>query len=438
MGLQKIASRLFAGTTRFARDETGNALFLMAFAVPMVLGGGGLAVDFAQIYLWKREAQFAIDQAALAAGYAQIKVNPAFDWQRNADLSFDSNIAVTRDFISRPTYRLANWSTGVGNSVIASASLSKRLPFADFFLRRPIAINVSAQVSFSQAFEFTSCLIATDEDEDGAVVIGGNTTFTAGCGIAALSDSDQAIIIEGNPEVEAGWVLSKGGIDDWFDYHTDDEVHEYIDGLKDPFEDLVPPDNPTPQTYACSTSKGGQAKKIATLGPGTYKSIVTACNTVMASGIYVIDGGSFEVRSQDVVTGAGIMIVLKNGARIHINGGAEVNMTAMSVEELMRAGVEFEAAQKLEGMLVFERRDSESRRANILNGNAKTTLNGSIYLPNSSLEFSGTATMTTMCLMLVANTIKLTGNTMMSSFCPEGLEHDDVVASEVGRVMLVS
>lgn len=439
MVLRKMAGRLLAGATGFAKDETGNALFLMAFAMPMLLGGGGLAVDFAQVYLWKREVQFAVDQAAIASGYAQINGNGSFDWHQNADLAFDSNIAVTRGFVSRPTYRLANWSTGVANSVIVKANVSKRLPFSDFFLRRPIEFDVSAQVSFNQAFEFTSCLIATDDDEDGAVTIGGNTSFTAGCGIAALSDSDQAIIIEGNPEVEAGWVLSKGGIDDWFDYHTDDEVHEYIDGLEDPFEDLVPPDNRTPQTYSCSTTKGsGKPTKIATISPGTYSNLVTSCNTVMASGIYVIDGGSFEVRAQDVLTGTGVMIVLKNGANIHINGGAEVNLTAMSVDELMKAGVEFEAAQKLEGMLVFERRDSESPKANILNGNGKTTLNGSVYLPNSALEFSGTATMTTMCLMLVANTIKLTGSTVMSSFCPEGLEHDRVVAREIGRVILVS
>ena len=37
----------------------------------MVIGGGGMAIDFAQFYLWKRELQFANDQAAIAAAIAE-------------------------------------------------------------------------------------------------------------------------------------------------------------------------------------------------------------------------------------------------------------------------------------------------------------------------------------------------------------------------------
>ena len=53
----------------------------------------------------------------------------------------------------------------------------------------------------------------------------------------------------------------------------------------------------------------------ATMNPGTYKGgVKIACNTVMNPGIYVMDGGDFEIHSSSgyTVTGNGIMIVLKN------------------------------------------------------------------------------------------------------------------------------
>ncbi|MBS7671417.1 pilus assembly protein TadG-related protein [Croceicoccus gelatinilyticus] len=440
MVLGKIAAAARRKCAEFLRCEDGNVLLLTVFSLPMIIGGAGMGVDMAQWYLWQREAQYAVDQAAISAAYTmRDNEEGVLVYEDIARLAYWDNLSITHDLSAEPEFTLANWASGDLNSVIAKSSVTNALPFTGFFLKHPVTISVTAQAAFEKGVQFTSCLIATDEDDDGAVTIGGNTTFTAGCGIAALSDSDQAVLIDGNPTVEAGWVLSKGGIDDWFDYHTSDEIHEYIDGLKDPFEGLTPPDDPRERLYECQTTgKGSDKSKVATLLPGTYTEIVTRCNTTLQGGIYVIDGGSFEVRAQDVVVGTGVMIVLRNGARIHINGGAEISLTAMSVSELMAEGVSQEDAQLLEGLLIFEDPRSQSSEDNVLNGNAATILNGAVYLPRSALRFSGTAGMTTQCLMIVANTIKLTGDTTMSAFCPSHLTHDEVVAEVVGNVILIS
>src|SRR6185503_3834907 len=105
---------------------------------------------------------------------------------------------------------------------------------------------------------FTSCLIAVDEDADGAITIGGSSILTASCGLAALSVSDTAITVNGSPTVDAGWILAAGGIDDWLEENTDDVVMENMSGLYDPFENLSPP-NPTEtqiaRNYACVKGK---------------------------------------------------------------------------------------------------------------------------------------------------------------------------------------
>src|SRR5687767_14699484 len=53
-----------------ARDRRGNVLLTAALALPVMVGGAGLAVDTAQWYLWKRELQLAADTGALSGAYA--------------------------------------------------------------------------------------------------------------------------------------------------------------------------------------------------------------------------------------------------------------------------------------------------------------------------------------------------------------------------------
>jgi hypothetical protein len=134
------------------------------------------------------------------------------------------------------------------------------------------------------------------------------------------------------------------------------------------------------------------------------------------------------------------MFVLKNGAGIVINGGANVNLTAMTVSQLENAGVPHDQAVKLTGMLIFEDPNSQGNTGNKFNGNANTVLNGTIYLPKSSLDIRGTAGVTSQCLMLVASTITISGNAAMESFCPAGQQasEEDAVLVTKDRVRLVS
>lgn len=232
-------------TLRELRHQTsGNAMMLMALGMPALIGGGGLAVDTAQWYMWKRELQYAVDQAALAGAWARTQQSTENAFEDRAEQEFTVNLAATKGDAAIDRISLANYAGGSENSVIVSASLTRSLPFSSFLTNSGTTITAYAQAAYEEGATFTSCLIAVDEDDDGAVTIGGTSVLTAGCGIAALSDSDQSIIINGTPEIDAGWVLSRGGIDDWFDTHTDDEVHEYLEGLFDPFAKLTPP-NPT-------------------------------------------------------------------------------------------------------------------------------------------------------------------------------------------------
>lgn len=189
--------------------------------------------------------------------------------------------------------------------------------------------------------------------------------------------------------------------------------------------------------HASTTSEAGGA---LVLQPGTYTDLTFGCDVVYTSGIYVLNGGTLTVHAQHNQTGSGVMFVLKNGAGIQINGGATVNLTAMSVSQLESAGVANADAIKLAGMLIFEDRNSPGNTRNKLNGNSTTILNGTVYMPVSNLDLAGSAGVSSQCLMLVASTITLTGNVAMESFCPPDQDYaeDDAVLKTNDRVRLVS
>ncbi len=522
-------------------STSGNATLLVALGMPVLIGSSGLAVDTAQWYMWKREIQFAADQAALAGAWARSDDDSRSSYVTRARQEFGANVSTTTTINTTPAVTLANYNGGNQNSVVVKASATKTLPFSSFLTGDATTVSVYAQASFTDGTSYTACLIAVDQDDSGAITIGGNATLNAQCGIAALSNSPTSVIINGNPTVDPGWVVSAGGIDDWLDTHTDADIHEYMSGLTDPFAALTTP-TPSPnaaQTYNCvpatttttgdkrtrsdtiytywkgsnsnsaaaytytsgtgylanvtgtwstwttntalptnsvsgTTSVGGTplftqiggsgSNKIyrkavvtaytqianavtvstteqATLSQGTYSGgFDVRCTTVLNPGIYVINGGRLKITGQYQVTGAGVLIILKNGAYLDIAGGSNISLTAATSAQLTSVGgLGSSQATQFAGMLIYEDRASQgTRNRNSLNGNSSTILNGKIYLPKSDIKFNGTAGVTSSCLLIAAANITLEGNTNMSSFCPPGMEHTDTVSTGTATVKLVA
>jgi len=192
---------------KLAQCRSGNATMLVALGLPVLIGGAGLGVDMTQWYMWKRELQFAVDQAAVAGAWARTDEDTENTYQTRATQEFNSNLAVTDDFHSTPVVQLADFAGGTDNSVAVSATVTRELPFTGFLTGNSATVYAYAQASFEEGTTFTSCLIALDDDDEGAITLGGNSVLTASCGLAALSVDDLSIKVNGNPTVDAGWIL---------------------------------------------------------------------------------------------------------------------------------------------------------------------------------------------------------------------------------------
>ena len=519
-------------------STSGNAALLVGLGMPVLLGGTGYAVDMSQWYLYKRELQYAADQGALAGAWARGNGDTGTGYIVRTQQEFDDNISVTEDYSPVDTASLEDFDSGTLNSVVVEATMSVDLPFSQIIMDRPTTISVRSQAIFETVEAYNPCILAVKPSGSDAVWFNGGPNINAACGLGAVSDSDDAVSISGNSGTyNVGFVVTAGTVLDRHDGFANSDVIENAEGVFDPFEDLIPPDNPTARTLSCGTATsdpwsadetltettsytyyqgqnsnkalqggdiggysgagastpgtttsinngqtyatepvansqsvtGGLVKiagsgrdsiweqattntsfsyanvvytpPVGTQQPGTYADFDLSCDTTLAGGIYVIDGGTLKVNASYSLTGNGVMFVLKNGADIQINGGAAISLSAMTVNELLAAYsdpiITAAAAEELAGMLIFEHPDSDGSDKAKINGNSSTSLNGTIYMPNSEVEILGSAQGTSACLMIAAGSIQIGGTADLSTFCPPGDEIDTFSVNGGTRVRLV-
>ncbi len=423
---------------------SGNAAMLVALGMPVLIGGTGLAVDTAQWYLWKRELQHAVDQAAIGGAWALAKDSPEsyhgeqLYYRYRALQEYNANKSITKGFAGQPTITLADYAGGSDNSVVVVATASKKLPFSGFMTNNSATIRVRAQATFAAGGDYNACLVALAE-ESGVLDIGGNATVKARCGLAALSCEEDAVVIDGSATVVTDSIATCGTAD--VPEGNEDVVTEGIQGLEDIYKDLTPPDNPVDRSYECKTSGTGSNKtKQATLEPGTYTGgIVAKCTTVLKSGIYVIDGGELDLAANYDVTGTNVMFVLKNGAKIKFGGNGndnKITLTPMTSADFIGTAYE-EKADDYQGMLVFEdRNNNPANPGHILNGNSTSLIEGLMYLPSGEITIVGTADVASQCLQISAYKIKVSGGANLETLCPT--EDTTSVGSSAGEIRLVA
>lgn len=405
-----------------ASNTSGNAMLFMALALPALIGGAGVAVDFSQWYLWKRELQLATDQAAMAAAWARTDSHTESDYETRGTQDYYANLAITSSFASTPHFALADYSNGNDNSVVVTATATKALPFSSLVTGHSTTIQAYSQASFAAGANYSACLIATGSSGT-TLAVGGNASVTAHCGMAALSCSPNAVNIDGSATVITDSIATCGTAS--VPSANESVVSENVQGLTDQFADLSPPTDDRARTYSCD---GNGSHAQASPKPGTYSSLVVHCTTTFDQGIYVIDGGTLDLTGNYAVTGLGVMFVLKNGATLSLGGSGNNNtlkLTPMLSSQFTNDPYDYSQtlADRYEGMLIFEDRNSHPTSTHHINGNSNSLIEGTMYFPSSNVEVNGTANINSSCLQLTAQTITVLGNATLTTSCPSAMTH---------------
>ena len=443
--------------------SSGNATLIVALGMPVIIGAGGYGVDMAQLYMWKRELQHSVDQAALAGAWALAYDKDSENWSARAQQEFDANQGQTVEFDTTPVIELGSYDGGVNNSVIVTASAMKKLPFSSFLSDKPMYVRTSAQATYAEGATYKACLLALKKDASGTFTVGGNATVNASCGLGALSCSDDALTIDGSADVTTDTIVVCGTAD--IPSSLESKLTEDAK-LTDGFAQLPPPEISAAEeqgkTFECPT--GNKKNDTTYLSPGRYTGgWNVACKTVLAQGIYVIDGGTMDLTdNKGTLQGNGVLFVLRNGAKLKLGGNGNVNTDGTTNDgadiilsplesSYFAGGVNDAYKDQYAGILFYEDKkdyssgsddawedlpDRATATDHIINGNAKIAMRGTLYLPNGNVTVNGNSSTNSLCFQLWAYTLKINGNTKLTTTCDSN--QTNTAGTVAGRVRLVA
>ena len=391
-------------------DKSGNTAIITAFALSTLVGAAGLGTDTIQWTLWKRQLQRQADSAALAGALANYQGQNGTD-AATTELARYDNITLT----ASPVIEIGPTKgpyAGDLKAVRVVVQSTKSLPFSSFILKTPPVIvgeATAAAIGYG-----TYCVVSLENTTATGIVFHGSASVDLGCGVVTNAQGSSAVAAGGSSWVKASPVAAVGAIPPANNYAAGTSLQPYSIAQADPYPDLPTPTPPSP----CNTQlRVNPNQSVAVDNPGgvrCFSSIDIKGAVTFAPGTYYIDGSTFSANAQADISGDGVTFILTsktasaNGssvAKLDINGGATINLTAPS-------------SGTYAGLLFYQDRRASTGDTNFLTGNSSSLLQGAAYFPAQKLQFTGDSGMNTKCLHLVARNVTFIGNTNISNICP--------------------
>lgn len=421
----------YRGILHYVRDEKGVTAMLGALVLPVVMGMAGLGVDASSWFMSKRDLQTAADAAALAAAYeiangsAENAENAAMKEARNNGLADNGTLDLSV-------------SEGEAGSTLISVELSQSAPlwFSKIFVDS-ISVGVTAEAEYTEENDGSACILSLDETEDQALKTSGNVEISMpNCGIAVNSDSDQALYMNGNVNVEVADARIHGGYDTVGSVEfTYDSLRTGANRVEDPYADLDVP--PYSECSSAAKRRGTRVNSDTTLQPGVYCGGITVTgnnNVTFAPGVYILDGGSFNVTGGGSLSGDGVSFVMTNSpgsgsyGNVDISGGRTVNFSAP------------EEGEDMEGVVFYQDRNAPETGTNRITGNAEVLIDGAAYFPSQEVTIGGTSSISSSsnpCSRVIGRLVTLHGTPNLSNSC-DGSASRDISMPGTNSIRLVN
>ncbi len=373
----------------------GNVTILFAVLLPVIVGGAGLGVETTYWRYKQLQLQGAADAAAYAAGVEKRSGSAAATitsaaTQAAQDNGYDPGVGTVQ--VNTPPTSGALTSS---NAVEVILQENAERFFTAYFTSEPVHMRARSVSTFTASG--AACVLALGVGASPALTVSGSASMTTiGCNVMANSIAANALTVQGSGYLSAPCVVSGGGVVSSGGLVLTSCAAPITQAPRaaDPFASLPAPAVTSP----CRNDNP------AVLSPGTY------CNgmdlhgsTTLSPGTYVIQGGDLRITGGAVVTGAGVTLYLKGGARVSMNGNAVVNLSAPTTGTYA-------------GILFYGDRTS-SGGSNTFSGTVGSQLTGTLYFPTQEVAYQGNFSGSSGCTRVVANTVVWSGNTTVASDC---------------------
>ncbi|UUR09159.1 pilus assembly protein TadG-related protein [Sphingomonas glaciei] len=426
---------------KLQRNERGNVLILAGFAMPLIIGSAGLAVDTVQWALTKRQLQRAADSAALAGVYATVQgasqtASQAVDYElnisgNNPNSRNATGLPLTAADVAVSFPAAAGWA----NPVRVELTRTQIPAFSSMFLPQ---LTISAGATAATIRTGVYCVVSLVNTAATGITATGNGDINLGCGMITNSTSLTAAIATGSSDVFASPVAAVGAVpasNNW----NGAELLPFTVKQDDPYAGISPP--------TVSPCKGNSNKldvpnngnvdrtTVDTAGSVVCVSDMSVNGTLkLQSATYYIDGGNFDLGSNANISCTGCTIILSNSdatstdiGRVTMNAQANANMTAPS-------------SGPYSGLLFYQDRRAvpTNNNANHINGTSTSTFGGAMYFPRTHLNINGNAGLRFTCAQFVSWTVEFSGNSgitnTINNSCNDGSDPNAILGRHVRLV----
>jgi hypothetical protein len=425
-----------AGLKRFKEDDAGGVLIYTAFALSILLGVAGLAVDVAAWQAQKRSIQTTADAAAFAGANELVrlhnKTNRDDGATAAAELAASMNSYVDPDdgdpdpdalTINIPP--LYGEFAGATNAVEAIVRRPVPTFLAGLVFDGPA--HVSAR-SVAHADYGEYCVMALNSSQPNSLKVSGGAALNLNCGVYVNSDGggggDNALSAPGGGCINATIIRSAGPYNKTGCYNPKPFENTARLITPNPFEGLFPV--PSEASDPCDGIGNTVVNngETFTLPAGRHCNKITVQNggeLIFEEGVHVFDGAALTVHGlvQEEPGSAGVNIYLPadtgSNDAIDFASDAEVHLAAPTVGPLAN-------------VLIYVDEGAGGNVQHSITAQSTSTLSGMIYMPGQDIKFSGGSA--TSGVMIVADEIDLSGQANFDNLgtLPQFVNQEDLKA----------
>jgi hypothetical protein len=315
----------------------------------------------------------------------------------------NSNITIAADLGSNTPL------AGVTTNYWVKATVSEDMPLS--FLRvmgfNNANISATATAGITQSGGGGGCVYVLDPTTNKALWQTGSGDLESACGVWVNSSDPKAIYQTAGAIINTGSASTSlvGGY-----YQTGSSTITPLpvaaSPVSDPMAGRTLPTLPSPAvcTYTNYTLGGS-----GTLSPGTYCggiSITGSGAVTFNSGLYIMDGGGFNIAGSGSANGSNVTILLAGDAS-HTYKGVQISGSGTYTFSAPTSGSN-------EALLFVGDRTTASSLGSTITGTTTSIFNGVIYLPKEQLTYTGGSSLTNYT-SVICDTLKMTGLTYFKS-----------------------
>jgi len=394
------------------QTRKGTVSVIVAICLTLLLGFAAIAMDGGLIQHNRRDAQAAVDAAALAAAndlyvnyptYSGVDVNGSAATKARAAAAangFNDDTVTNKVTVNIPPTSGLH-ANKVGFVEVLVEYYQKRA-FSRIWGASHVTITAKA-VAVGRWEPFRNGILVLDPTDPASLNNNGN-------GFMQVKNSDVIVnssaadggVATGGGNISAdnfyfsgtpGYTTSGSGTFVGNKFSNQQPTPDPLAYLDPPNKDVLPVQSNNQSNYA--------GNRTVTLSPGVYRGgihVSGQVNVVMLPGIYYMENGGFSFTGQGSLSAAGVMVYVdpnSNNDEVNINGLGNVNWSPME-------------SGPYKGLALWQKRSATNTV--YLTGNGTSQISGTFYAKRGMLTVSGNGAQDILGSQYISYKVNLGGN----------------------------